>query len=567
MKNKDISDFIAASMDNVLNSKSHQSLFNKQYYKKAQPTSYLGPDSVGEFVTRYNNNDTVGNYKGIVDAYNLAKEHIHEVIQQMNVQLLNLNELNSDDRYGERVLNSDFTSRYSTWDITKVTSMTPEDALDVIDALIAINKNAAKETQRICNQLEMDPRDSRLPVCRTAADKFEAFAFRLRTDIRPHILAFKNIKDKIPQETPPTPTPPPSPDPGGSIHPERQYNLNLLLINKGQPFTPLKIDGRRGPDTEIAIEQARDILGMTDASENELFRFLVQRVKTLPNYKPYEYPEGYQSPDESFQPSTFNTLDLKTSAFKVAIKNLLTASAALDSIGMSNGSTLSLKLASLVSQAQDDALAKIKEKVHLSFTRTGMAVADIQQNSIYVNIPKSFDTFRMIDIPSYQGNLGQLIDNLIALNNQIRQELKDKKNFELRTNDEDIARKRTTIDAELIDAINLLNIAKSELSGLNIPTTPITTEPSPSLSPSSAKSIDPRNQYNLGFFLGKDIAVDGVQGSQTTQAINEAKRKLNMIGVSDAVFFNELEDAVMRMPGYTAYGKGDGSIMSRTTPF
>ena len=51
-----------------------------------------------------------------------------------------------------------------------------------------------------------------------------------------------------------------------------------------------------------------------------------------------------------------------TAAFDVAIDGLLTASAALDAVGMSNSSTVSLKLASLVVEAKKAVKEEKKEK-------------------------------------------------------------------------------------------------------------------------------------------------------------------------------------------------------------
>ena len=62
--------------------------------------------------------------------------------------------------------------------------------------------------------------------------------------------------------------------------------------------------------------------------------------------------------DDSEMSSSDNKKMKSTAAFNVAIDSLLTASAALDSVGMGNTSTLSLKLASLVVEAK-----KKKEKL------------------------------------------------------------------------------------------------------------------------------------------------------------------------------------------------------------
>lgn len=54
--------------------------------------------------------------------------------------------------------------------------------------------------------------------------------------------------------------------------------------------------------------------------------------------------------------------ELSSAAFDVAIDSLLTASAALDSVGLARGSALSLKLASLVVEAKKKDSSKDKEK-------------------------------------------------------------------------------------------------------------------------------------------------------------------------------------------------------------
>ena len=63
--------------------------------------------------------------------------------------------------------------------------------------------------------------------------------------------------------------------------------------------------------------------------------------------------------DDNFSAEEMST----KAAFDVAVDSLLTASAALDSVGMEHGSTLSLKLASLVAEAKKKMTSKEKEEL------------------------------------------------------------------------------------------------------------------------------------------------------------------------------------------------------------
>lgn len=65
-----------------------------------------------------------------------------------------------------------------------------------------------------------------------------------------------------------------------------------------------------------------------------------------------EDKEDKDDKDEKDKNDAFDSEEMSSSAFDLAIDSLLTASAALDSVGMEKSSTLSLKLASLVVEAK-----------------------------------------------------------------------------------------------------------------------------------------------------------------------------------------------------------------------
>ena len=72
--------------------------------------------------------------------------------------------------------------------------------------------------------------------------------------------------------------------------------------------------------------------------------------------------DSEDSKDSKDSSSADDQEEMSSAAFDVAIDSLLTASAALDSVGLSRGSAFSLKLASLVVEAKKKDAAKDKEK-------------------------------------------------------------------------------------------------------------------------------------------------------------------------------------------------------------
>lgn len=265
MKNKNISDFVAASMDAVLNSDQHKSLFNTQY----------------KFASDQN------------DARAKAKK---DCCKECGCELVKGECKECDSS--------------SAWD----------------DSDVGYAKHGKK-----CYECGKDQDNC---YCMPADDEVYLF-----DDV-------KIPEDKISGVVPPLTT----------ITIPQQKDLNAYLsmhselkAQLGVPETSQKVlveDGIMGPKTQQVLDVIKASLGVN--SEQKALEMVSREVgKTEIGEMKKKLMEASKT----------------AASFNIAIDSLLTASAALDAVGMSNGSALSLKLASLVVEAKKKMSPEEKKKL------------------------------------------------------------------------------------------------------------------------------------------------------------------------------------------------------------
>ena len=298
----------------------------------------------------------------------------------------------------------------------------------------------------------------------------------------------------------------------------------------------------------------------------------------------------------------------KLNHLNTAIKNLLKASAALDTVNMVNGSILSLKLASLVADAKEKTILKTsilnrfaqdysigQIKVDLLDIMTQLSIitgsfnklseirtsrdGKINVYNIFPNVGLDLhDTFKVDTYDAKQ--LNQLANKLyesinsgyqriVILNGDLTTSpIMDLANREDAEKDLSILRVAENVLEKLLPKIT--SVKNRSLHLLDLPgtspigTTPIGTTPISAPPPVSGKpgTIDPQHQYNLNFFLiGKikgfvPLGIDGLKGSLTMKAIAQAKEILDKKNMGDDEFLEYLKGIVSTMPGY---GKGGNS--------